>query len=143
MSKGNNNTLKLQSSYMLFLRYFSVSKFSSLSLCAPLQTLLGISVSSQPVSLCLCVCICKQCFHIYLHPDLFQVKYKFFEHTGFSSCFPHNIFTSILHFIFQKYCSTIQVNFLTTPYSKMPFKITPFRVTLIFPAFLSVCHLWA
>ena len=94
----------MQSSYVVFLRYFSVSKFSSLSLCALLQTLLWISVSSQPVSLCLCVCvcICKQCFHIYLHAGLFHVKQKCFEHTGFSSCFPHNIFTLILPFSFSE-----------------------------------------
>ena len=102
MSKGNNNTSKMQSSYMLFLSYFSVSKFSSLSLCTLLQTVLWISVSSQPVSLCLCVYICKQCLQTYLHAGLFHVKYKVFGHTGFSSCLPHNIFTWILPFSFSE-----------------------------------------
>ena len=121
----------MQSSYMLFLRYFSVSKFSSFSLCALLQSVLWISVCSQPVSLCLCVCICKQCFHIYLHADLFHAKYKVFEHTGFS-CFPHDIFTWIPPFSFSEVLQHNLGKFSDNSLLQNAFKKTHFWVTLLF-----------
>ena len=87
---------------MVFLRYFSLSKFSSLFLCALLQTVLWISVSSQLVSLCLCVFIANNVLIFICILICFMLNTNGFEHTGFSSRFPHNIFTWMLPFSFSE-----------------------------------------